>query len=77
VSLLPILKFYSSVDAANPIVAGMIDTLEQEGNDKVTLVNTLGPRTSTIRFEIQEGLVRVLGQPLKAALNPPPPGNLQ
>lgn len=76
VALLPILKFYSSVDAGNPIVAGMIATLEQEGNDKFTIVNTLGPRTSTIRFEIQEGLVRVLGEPLKAALNPPV-GNVQ
>jgi hypothetical protein len=64
VSLLPILKFYSSVDD-NPIVAGLVATLEQEGNDKLLIVNTAGPRSSTTRVEIQEGLVRVIGDAVK------------
>jgi hypothetical protein len=64
VSLLPILKFYSSVDD-NPLVAGLVATLEQEGNDKLIVVNTAGPRNSTTRVEVQEGLVRVIGDAVK------------
>lgn len=64
VSLLPILKFYSSVDD-NPLVAGLAATLEQEGNDKLIVVNTAGPRSTTTRVEVQEGLVRVIGDAVK------------
>jgi hypothetical protein len=60
VSLLPILKYYSSVDD-NPLVAGLVATLEQEGNDKLIITSTAGPRSTTTRIEIQEGLVRVIG----------------
>jgi hypothetical protein len=61
VALLPILKSYSSVDAGNPIVAGLVSTLEQEGGDKLIVVNSVGPRSSTFHIEVQEGLVRVIG----------------
>jgi hypothetical protein len=64
VSLLPILKFYSSVDD-NPLVAGLVATLEREGNDKLIVVNTAGPRSTTTRVEVQEGLVRVIGDAVK------------
>ena len=64
VSLLPILKFYSSVDD-NPAVAALVATLEQEGNDKLIIVNTAGPRSTTTRIEVQEGLVRVIGDAVK------------
>jgi hypothetical protein len=65
VSLLPILKFYASVDD-NPIVAGLVSTLEQEGNDKLIVVSSAGPKSVKTRIEVQEGLVRVIGDAVKA-----------
>jgi hypothetical protein len=64
VSLLPIMKFYSSVDD-NPLVAALAVTLEQEGNDKLIISSTAGPRSATTRIEVQEGLVRVIGDAVK------------
>jgi hypothetical protein len=65
VSLLPILKFYASVDD-NPIVAGLVSTLEQEGNDKLIVISSAGPQSVKTRIEVQEGLVRVIGDAVKA-----------
>ncbi|HEX5103250.1 MAG TPA: hypothetical protein VFV87_05540, partial [Pirellulaceae bacterium] len=64
VSLLPILKFYSSVDD-NPLVPALAATLEQEGSDKLIVSSTAGPRSSTTRIEVQQGLVRVIGDAVK------------
>jgi hypothetical protein len=64
VSLLPILKFYSSVDD-NEVVAELVKTLEQEGNDKLIVINKAGPRSATTRIEVQEGLVRTIGEAVK------------
>ena len=65
VSLLPILKFYRSVDD-NPIVGGLISKVEQVGNDKLTLTSQAGQRDSKIHLEIQEGLIRAIGEAAKA-----------
>ena len=46
VSLLPILKFYSSVDDG-PLGRRLVATLEQEGNDKLIITSTAGPRGAT------------------------------
>jgi hypothetical protein len=65
VSLLPILKFYKSVDD-NPIVGKLISTVEQMGNDKITLTSEAGPRDSRVHLELQEGLIRAIGEAAKA-----------
>jgi hypothetical protein len=39
--------------------------LEQEGNDKLIITSTAGPRSTTTRIEVQEGLVRVIGDAVK------------
>jgi hypothetical protein len=65
IALLPILKFYKSVDD-NPIVGGLINRLEQTGNDQITMVSTAGPRDSTMRLEVQEGLIQAIGEAAKA-----------
>ena len=66
VALLPILKFSKSIDE-NPIVNRMIGALEQGGNDRVNITSQAGPRSSTMRIEIQEGLIRAGGEAAKSA----------
>jgi hypothetical protein len=66
ISMLPILKFYRSVDD-NPMVAGLIASLEQSGNDRVTILSEAGARSSTARIEVQEGVIRAIGEGAKAA----------
>lgn len=65
VSLLPILKFYQSVDN-NPIVAGVLSSLQKTGGDKISISSQAGPRSSTIRLEIQEGIIKAIGESVKA-----------
>jgi len=65
VALLPILKFYQSVDD-NPIVAGVIASLEQGGGDRIIITSRAGQRSSTGRIEIQEGIIRAAGEAAKA-----------
>ncbi len=65
VALLPILKFYQSVDN-NPIVAGIIASLEQGGGDRIVITSQAGPRSSTARVEIQEGIIKAAGEAAKA-----------
>jgi hypothetical protein len=66
IAVLPILKFYRSVDD-NPMVAGLIASLEQTGNDRVTILSEAGARSSTTRIEVQEGVIRAIGEGAKAA----------
>jgi len=66
IAVLPILKFYRSVDD-NPMVAGLIASLEQTGNDRVTILSEAGARSSTTRVEVQEGVIRAAGEGAKAA----------
>lgn len=65
VSLLPILKFSQSVDD-NPMIADLIASLEATGNDKLSITSEAGPRTSTVRIEVQEGIIRLIGNAAKA-----------
>lgn len=65
VSLLPILKFYQSIDD-NPMVADLVASLEATGNDKLALTSEAGPRSSTVRLEVQEGIIRLIGNAAKA-----------
>jgi hypothetical protein len=67
ISLLPILKFYKSVDD-NPIVNALLGTLERSGNDRVMLTNEAAPRSSTTRLEIQEGVIKAIGEGVKATM---------
>ena len=66
IAVLPILKFYRSVDD-NPMVAGLIASLEQSGNDRVTILSEAAARSSTTRIEVQEGVIRAMGEGAKAA----------
>jgi hypothetical protein len=65
VAVLPILKFYKSVDD-NPIVTGIISSLEKGGGDRISVTSQTGPRSSTGRFEIQEGIIKAIGEAAKA-----------
>lgn len=64
VSLLPILKFAQGVDD-NPIVPALVSTLEKAGNDKISLTSTATGRGSKGRFEIGEGVLKVIGEAVK------------
>jgi hypothetical protein len=66
ISALPILKFIRSIDD-NPMVAGLIGSLEQSGNDRITILSQAGERSSTTRIEVQEGVIRAIGEGAKAA----------
>jgi hypothetical protein len=68
VAVLPILKFLKSFDEANPAVGQTIASLEQTGNDRVTVTNTPGNRSGTTRVEIQEGVLKAAGQAVKAII---------
>jgi hypothetical protein len=67
ISLLPILRFSKSVDSDNPIVSRMIASLEQGGNDRVSVTNKGTATSSTTRIEVQEGVIRAGGEGFKAA----------
>jgi len=68
VAVLPIAKFVKSLDE-NPNVNSVITTLEQNGNDRVTVTSTPATRSSTTRIEIQEGVIKAVGAAAKRALN--------
>lgn len=68
VAVLPIAKFVKSLDE-NPNVNSVITTLEQTGNDRVTVTSTPSTRSSTTRIEIQEGVIKAVGAAAKRALN--------
>lgn len=61
IALLPILKFFSSVDD-NPIVPALVAALEKAGNDKIALTSTASGRGVVGRFEIGEGILQMVGE---------------
>jgi hypothetical protein len=66
VSLLPLLRFAQSVNGEDPltggIIAGLAKSLEQEGGDKILVTGAAGQRSMTYRVEIQEGVIRTIGE---------------
>lgn len=66
VSVLPILKFMASVDE-NPLLPGLIATLEKAGSDKLVITSRGSARGSSLRIEIQEGLLKLIGEGVKQA----------
>lgn len=64
VSVLPILKFMASVDE-NPMLPGLIASLEKGGNDKLVVTSQGSARGSSLRIEVQEGLLRLIGEAVK------------
>jgi hypothetical protein len=52
-ALLPILKLSASMDPNNPILPGLIASLEKTGNDKVILTSKGIERGSHARLEVQ------------------------
>jgi hypothetical protein len=69
IAAVPILKFYQSIDQENPLVAGilggMIASLEQEGGDKLHITGAAGPKSAAYRVEVQEGIIRSVGEVVK------------
>ena len=65
ISLIPILQFSQSVKD-NPIVKGILAGLEQSANDKIMITNDPGTRTSLTRVEVQEGVIKAIGEGAKA-----------
>ncbi len=74
VSLLPILRFAKSMHE-HPLLNGIVASLEQSGNDHVSIVSDPGQRTSIMRIEVQDGVIRAIGEGAKGAgaagLRPP------
>jgi hypothetical protein len=66
VAVLPILKFMATVDE-NPMLPGLIATLEKSGNDKVLITSQGTERGSSMRIEVQEGLLKLIGEAVKQA----------
>jgi hypothetical protein len=65
ISMLPIMKFASSVDP-NPILPAIVSSLEKAGGtDKISLTSTGTGRGSTGRFEIGEGVLQAIGEAAK------------
>ena len=64
VAALPILKFFAAVDD-RPMLPALIESLERGGNDRVTVTSQSLPRGSTIRIEVQEGLLKLIGEAVK------------
>ncbi len=61
VSLLPILKFIESVDE-NPQLGALVKSLEQTGNDRISLTAKVIERGVSYRLEIEDGVVKILGE---------------
>jgi hypothetical protein len=66
VSLLPILRFAKSMHE-HPVLNGIVASLEQTGNDRVSILSEPGQRTSISRIEVQEGVIRAIGEAAKGA----------
>jgi hypothetical protein len=64
VALQPLMKFFASVDD-NPVLPGLAGALERSGNDKVIITSRSTPNGSGLRIEVQEGLLRLIGESLK------------
>jgi hypothetical protein len=61
---LPMLKFFAKVDD-RPLLPGLIEKLEASGNDRIIITSQPIPRGSSIRVEVQEGLLKLIGDALK------------
>jgi hypothetical protein len=66
VAVLPILKFLASVDE-NPMLPGLIAALEKSGSDKLVITSRGTARGSSMRIEVQEGLLKLIGEAVKQA----------
>jgi hypothetical protein len=65
VAVLPILKFAEAQAGDNPLLGGLIASLEQDSADKLLIRSSVGPRSVTTRIEVQEGIIRVIGEGVK------------
>jgi hypothetical protein len=48
------------------MVADLVASLEATGNDKLLVTTEAGPRNSTTRIEVQEGIIRLIGNAARA-----------
>ncbi len=74
VALLPIMKFSASMDPNNPVLPVMVASLEKTGNDRIIITSQGSARGSHVRFEIQEGIIKMGGEAARQFTGPRPPG---
>ena len=67
VSLLPIMKFFAAQKEDDPKLAEITKKLEQAGHDKISIVGKVIPRGSSTRIEVQEGVLKLIGDAIRAA----------
>ena len=65
VALLPILKFSASMDPNNPILPALVASLEKSGADKLIITSEGHSRGSKAHIEIQEGIIKLVGEGVK------------
>lgn len=64
VSLLPILKFAASMDD-NDVVPALVSVLEKSGKDNIRIVIQPLKNGENIRFQLEEGVLEVIGEAVK------------
>jgi hypothetical protein len=74
VALLPIMKFSASMDPRNPILPVLVQSLERTGNDRIIITSQGSARGTHVRFEIQEGIIKMGGEAAKQATGGRAPG---
>jgi hypothetical protein len=74
VALLPIMKFSASMDPRNPILPVLVQSLERTGNDRIIITSQGSARGTHVRFEIQEGIIKMGGEAAKQVTGGRAPG---
>ena len=65
VALLPILKFAAATSEGNPMLPALVTSLEQSGNDRISIISAAVPRGTRTRIEVQEGVLKLIGEAMK------------
>ncbi|MFN0019917.1 MAG: hypothetical protein ACKVP0_16795 [Pirellulaceae bacterium] len=74
VALLPILKFAASVDPNNDIVPELIKVLEKSTKDKINVIAQPIKNGSSMRIQVEEGVLQLIGAGVQKAQGLLPPG---
>src|SRR4029079_11630041 len=73
VSLAPILKFASEQEDADPVTGMLAKSLKESGKDHILFTQTMLSSGMRLRFEVEEGVLRILG--MAGKLSQKRPGN--
>lgn len=61
IALLPILKFAASVDPNNEIFPELVKVLEKSSKDKINVVSKIIKNGSSVRIQVEEGVLQLIG----------------